>query len=98
DVAGAAVDLEDAVAGGAEEVVVMVLAGDLVAGRTPGDLDGRDVAGLGERVDGPVDGRETEARHVRAREVEDLDRAERSVGGRECADDGAALARGPHGR
>ena len=97
EVSGATVDLEHFVAALAEEVVVVILAGDLVAWGLSGDLDHGRETGTGEGVDGAVDGGESEAWDDRLCEVEDLDGAQRAVGVFKGAENGLALASGAHG-
>ena len=56
DVLGAALDLEDLVAGAAMEVVVVMLAGRLVARRLAGQLDGLERAFLDKPFERAIDG------------------------------------------
>lgn len=61
EMATATVELKDATAGVAMEVVVVGLAGELKSGRLAGDFDLRDDAGVREDLERAVDGGEAQA-------------------------------------
>ncbi len=70
-------ELEDALACAADEVVVMALVGAFVTGGLAGDLDGNDMAFGGEGLEGAVDSGEAEAGNFLEGKLMDLDRGER---------------------
>jgi hypothetical protein len=92
-VAGTSFDVEDAAAVVAVEVVVMAPAGDLVAGRLAGDVDGVDVAFGDEAFERAIDGSVAQRRDVGLRGGQDLAGAQRAGGAFEDGADGRALAR-----
>jgi hypothetical protein len=92
DVPRAAVDLEDLVAGLAEEMVMVVFAGDLEPWRLPWNLNGGEGARFDERVDGAIDRRQTQARHFAPCQRENLRRAERAPRSFECPKNRASLS------
>lgn len=61
EITRAAFNLKDLAAGRAVEVVVVLLAGELVAGAFTGDFDGLHDAGFNEELEGAVNGGEAEA-------------------------------------
>src|SRR5690606_4347050 len=78
-VAAAARQVEDPVAGDAGEVVVMPLAGDLVARPLPGKVDAGQPALIDQRLDGAVDRGLADPCHAVAGAREDLLRRQRSA-------------------
>lgn len=91
EIAGAAVDLEDLVAGAAHEVMVVMFAGPLVSGRLAGKLDRDQVTFLNELFDGTVDRRDPDAGHVPLGVLENLFRGERPLDAVEHGDHRLAL-------
>ncbi len=89
--AGAALDLEDAVANPAVEVVVVAFAGDFVARRGAGELNLDEFAVQHEAADVAIDGRDAQPRRQPLCVGENLTRAERPVGGYKSLQDGGAL-------
>lgn len=79
--AGAAFHFEDAVAGGADEMVVVALAGAFVARGGAGDVDGHEFAGFEQVLDGAVDGGQAEAGFLAAGMGEDFTGAQGAVDG-----------------
>jgi len=91
-VARAGQDLEDAAAEGAEEVVVVVSPGGLVAVGLAREGDGVEPVLGDEGGDGSVDGGEAHGGHVGGGEGEGLGRAEGAIGTAEGGLDRLALA------
>jgi len=96
DAGGAALDIEDAVAASAVEVMVVVFGGleAFVAWGLAGDVDGDDLLGLDEALEVAVDGGDAEVGDVAPGEVEDLGGAQWSLGVVESTSDGVALSGG----
>lgn len=88
----AAVELVDAAAGFALEVVVMRLAGALVKNSAAGEVDGCEPGLSDESADGAVDGSDAQAADVALGEVEGFEGGERPVGAVEGGADGVELA------
>src|SRR6185295_7806718 len=89
----AAGELVNPVAGPAVEVVVVLLARRLVARRLAGQVDLRQRALFGERLDRPIDGGDAETGTVAAGRVQHLFRAQRPAIVLDGAPDGATLLR-----
>jgi hypothetical protein len=89
--AGAPMDLEDASAQTAPEVVVMCLTGHFIAWRLTRELNGREPLGLHEGGDGAVHGSDAESLDVVATGLEDLVWAKRPPRIREHLTDRLAL-------
>lgn len=92
DIGGAAGDVVDAVARSAVKVVVMALAGALVAGGLPGKADGLKPALIDQGSDGAIDGGDAQPGDALAGSGEDLSGPQRPIGGFEDLAKGAALA------
>jgi len=94
DGAGASLDLEDAVAESAVEVVVVCFSGGLVAWWLAGEFDGGDLAGGFEELEGAVDGGDAEGGDVGLGGVEDFGGGDGAIGVVDGVVDGGALAGG----
>lgn len=92
EAAGAAGDIEDALAGVAAEVMVVGESGGLVARGLAGDADRADDAGVEQVAQGAVDGGEAEARDTPARQREDFARSQGAPGAVDGRADRAALS------
>lgn len=96
DVAGAPLDFEDLVACGAEKVVMVILAGDLVSRGLAGDLNDGDAADFDEGVDGSINGCEPHARDVLLGVFQEFGCAKWPVHALERVENGGSLLRGAH--
>ena len=97
-ISGTGVDVEHPVTGLTMEVVVMVLAGNLVAIRSPRKLDGLKPAVVHQMANIPVDRRDPELGHLCLGGFEHFLRAQRAPGFLEDTADGGTLAGRAHDR
>ena len=84
EVTGAPVDLKHAGAFATPKVVMVFGPGALVPRGFAGEFDGNQPSGLNQGIDGPINGRDTEAFHVLSSRVEHF---ERSQGTRDVVED-----------
>lgn len=94
EITGAVVHVEHALAGPALKVVMVRVAGRLVARRLAGQGHRLDLAGLGQELEIAIDGRHAQRRHFALRHFENFGRQQRTCGGIDHGADRGTLAGG----